>query len=118
MYPPPAELCSARVEQMMKLLLETKGSFSGTRIGNASVVLRAQAKHLALEANKASSTSQSKEQRRAKLLLLARQALLLKHKNSPTRTIMTDKDWIDIELGRPLEGPTEKRRYNPKTPFT
>ena len=88
-------------DDQVKKLLETKGSFSasalwnvcGTRIGNASVVLRAQTEHLALEANKAASTSQCKSQRRAKLLLLARQSLL-KHENSPTT--MTDKDWIDI----------------------
>ena len=63
------------------------------KIGNPSVVLRAQTEHLALEANKAASTSQSKLHRRAKLLLAARQALL-KHENAPTT--MTDKDWIDI----------------------
>jgi hypothetical protein len=63
------------------------------KIGNPSVVLRAQTEHLALEANKAASTLQSKLQRRAKLLVAARQALL-KHKNVPTT--MTDKDWIDI----------------------
>jgi len=88
-------------DDQVKMLVETKGSFSagalwnvcGTRIGNASVVLRAQTEHLALEANKAASTSQSKLQRRAKLLLAARQALL-KHENAPTT--MTDKDWIDI----------------------
>jgi hypothetical protein len=85
----------------VKKLVETKGSFSagglwsicGTRIGNASVVLRAQTEQLAIEADKAASTSQSKLQRRAKLLLTARQALL-KHENAPAT--MTDKDWIDI----------------------
>ena len=55
--------------------------------------MQAQTEHLALEANKAASTLQSKLQRRAKLLVAARQALL-KHENAPTT--MTDKDWIDI----------------------
>ena len=91
-------------EIQVQKLLATKGSFSvgalwntcGTRIVNASVVLRAAqtAQLLALEANnKLATQSQSKSQRRAKLLLLAQQALL-KHKNAPTT--MTDKDWIEI----------------------
>jgi hypothetical protein len=71
-------------DDQVKILVETKGSFSagalwnvcGTRIGNASVVLRAQTEHLALKANKAASTSQSKLQRRAKLLVSAQHALL------------------------------------------
>jgi len=89
-------------EIQVQKLLATKGSFfngalwstCGTRIGNASVVLRAQTAQLALEAKKLATQSQSKEsQRHAKLLLLAQQALL-KHKNAPTT--MTDKDWIEI----------------------
>ena len=85
-------------EIQVQKLLATKGSFfngalwstCGTRIGNASVVLRAQTAQLALEANKLATQSQSKEsQRHAKLLLLAQQALL-KHKNAPTT--MTDQD--------------------------
>jgi hypothetical protein len=91
-------------EIQVQKLLATKGSFSvgalwntcGTRIVNASVVLRsAQTAQqlLALEANKLATQSQSKSQRRAKLLLLAQQALL-KHKNAPKT--MTDKDWIEI----------------------
>jgi hypothetical protein len=55
-------------DDQVKMLVETKGSFSagvlwnvcGARNGNASVVLRVQTEHLALEANKAASTSQSK----------------------------------------------------------
>jgi hypothetical protein len=66
-------------DDQVKKLLETKGSFSasalwnvcGTRIRNASIVLRAQTEHLSLEANKAALTLQSKSQRCANLLLLA-----------------------------------------------
>jgi hypothetical protein len=89
-------------DDQVKILVETKGSFSagalwnvcGTRrIGNASVVLRAQTHYLALEENITASTLQSKLQRRAKLLVAAQQALL-KYKNAPTT--MKNKDWIDI----------------------
>jgi hypothetical protein len=63
-------------EVQVQKLLATKGSFSvgalwntcGTRIGNTSVVLRVQTAQLALEANKLASQSQSKSQRRVKLL--------------------------------------------------
>ncbi len=93
--------CETDTEIQVQKLLATKGSFSvgalwnncGTRIGNASVVLRAQTAQLVLEANKLASQSQSKSQRRAKLLLLARQALP-KHEDAPTT--MTDKDWNEI----------------------
>jgi len=65
----------------------------GTRIGNASVVLRAQKEQLALEAKKVESQSKTKMERRAKLLVNARQALQ-KYESSPVT--MTDKDWIDV----------------------
>ena len=66
-------------QEQVDKLLETKGAFSasalwnvcGTCIGNVSVVLRAQSEQLAREASKQASQSQSKSQRRAKLLLLA-----------------------------------------------
>ena len=85
----------------VKKLLATKGSFStsalwnicGTRIGNASVVLRAQTEQLAREATKVSLQAQTKSARRARLLLIAQQALQ-KYESAPTT--MTDKDWIDI----------------------
>jgi hypothetical protein len=82
-------------------LLATKGSFStsalwnicGTRIGNASVVLRAQTEQLAREATKVTLQAQTKSARRARLLLIARKALQ-KYESAPTT--MGDKDWIDI----------------------
>jgi hypothetical protein len=88
-------------EEQVKKLLATKGSFStgalwntiGTRIGNASVVLRAQTEQLALDAKKVELQSKSRMERRAKLLVNARQALQ-KHETSPAT--MSDKDWIDI----------------------
>ena len=88
-------------QEQIDKLLETKGAFSasahwnvcGSRIGNASVVLRAQTEFLAVEASKLASQSQNKSQRRAKLLLLARQSLV-KYEAAPTT--MTDKDWVDI----------------------
>jgi hypothetical protein len=88
-------------EDQVKKLVATKGSFStsalwnvcGTRIGNASVVLRAQKEQLDLDAKKVESQSKSKVERRAKLLVNARQAMD-KHERSPTT--MIDKDWIDI----------------------
>jgi hypothetical protein len=88
-------------EDQVKKLLATKGSFSasalwnvcGTRIGNASVVLRAQKEQLDLEAKNVESQSKSKVKRRAKLLVNARQAMD-KHERSPAT--MLDKDWIDI----------------------
>jgi hypothetical protein len=90
-----------RDADQVKQLLATKGSFSagalwnvcGTRIGNASVVLRAQKEQLALEAKKVESQSKTKIERRAKLLVNARQALQ-KHESSPAT--MSDKDWIDV----------------------
>ena len=91
----------AEVEDQVNQLLATKGSFSagalwnvcGTRIGNASVVLRAQTEQLALEAKKVEAQSKTKMERRAKLLVNARQALQ-KHERSPTT--MSDKDWVDV----------------------
>ena len=91
----------AEEENQVKQLLATKGSFSagalwnvcGTRIGNSSVVLRAQKEQLASEAKKVEAQSKTKLERRAKLLVNARQALH-KHEHSPTT--MCDKDWIDI----------------------
>jgi hypothetical protein len=88
-------------DDQVKKLVATKGSFSasalwnicGTRIGNASVILRAQKEQLALDAKKVESQSKSKQERRAKLLLTARQALE-KHESAPAT--MIDKDWIDI----------------------
>ena len=60
-------------EEQVKKLLATKGSFStgalwntiGTKIGNASVVLRAQTEQLALDAKKVELQSKSKMERRA-----------------------------------------------------
>jgi len=91
----------AEEDAQVKQLVETKGSFSagglwavcGTRIGNASVVLRAQKEQLALEAKKVESQSKTKMESRAKLLVNARQALQ-KYESSPVT--MTDKDWIDV----------------------
>ena len=88
-------------DAQVKQLVDTKGSFSagalwtvcGTRIGNASVVLRTQKEQLALEAKKVESQSQTKNERRAKLLVNARQALQ-KYESFPAS--MTDKDWIDV----------------------
>ena len=88
-------------DNQMKVLLAKKGAFSasglwkncGTRIGNASVVLRAQKEQLELDAKKIASQSQAKSQRRVKLLLSAQQALQ-KNENAPAS--MIDKDWIDI----------------------
>jgi len=88
-------------QEQIDKLVDTKGAFSasalwnicGTRIGNASVVLRAQSETLTRLASQQASQSQNKSQRRAKLLLLARQALL-KYEAAPTT--MTDKDWNEI----------------------
>ena len=70
-------------KDQIKKLVTTKSSFSAgglwnnceTRIGNASVVLRAQNEQLELDAKKIASQSQAKSQRRVKLLLSAQQAL-------------------------------------------
>ncbi len=88
-------------EEQVKKLLATKGSFSasalwnvcGTRIGNASIVLRAQKEQLAIDAEKIASQSHTKSQRCVKLLMQAQQALQ-KHETVPAT--MNDKDWIDI----------------------
>jgi hypothetical protein len=93
-----------RVEEeddQVKKLLETKGAFSasamwnvcGSRIGNASVVLRAQKEQLDLEAQKAEQVLKSKSEKRAKVLVNARKAL---HKHESLPATMTDKDWVDI----------------------
>ena len=55
--------------------------------------MRAQTEQLALDAKKVELQSKSKMERRAKLLVNARQALQ-KHETSPAT--MSDKDWIDI----------------------
>ena len=88
-------------DQIKKLLATRKGAFSalglwmncGTRIGNASVVLRAQKEQLELDAKKIALQSQAKSQQRVKLLLSSQQALQ-KNENAPAS--MIDKDWIDI----------------------
>jgi hypothetical protein len=88
-------------DAQVKQFVETKGSFSagtlwavcGTRIGNASVVLRAQKEQLTLDAKKVESQSQTKMERHAKLLVNTRQALQ-KYESFPAS--MTDKDWIDV----------------------
>ena len=79
----PVERKAEEEDAQVKQLVKTKGSFSagalwavcGTRIGNASVVLRTQKEQLALEAKKVESQSKTKMERRAKLLVNARQAL-------------------------------------------
>ena len=100
---PVARRLEREVEEanQVKKLVSSKGSFSAsalwnnisTRIGNARIVLRAQKEQLDLDAKKVESQSKSKMERRAKLLLSARQALE-KHENTPAT--MIDKDWIDI----------------------
>ena len=85
----------------VRQLLAKKGSFSasalwnvcGTRIGNASVVLRAQREQLALDGEKIAAQSQTKIERRAKQLQAAQRSLQ-KHETNPAT--MNDKDWIDI----------------------
>jgi hypothetical protein len=89
-------------DDQVKKLVETRGWFSalaswnicGTRISNASVVLRAQKEQLSLDEKKTELQSKSKQEKRAKLLLTARKALD-KHESSPV-TMTADKDWIDI----------------------
>ena len=90
-------------QEQIDKLLGTKGAFSasahwnvcGSRIGNTSVVLRAQTEFLAVEArSKLASQSQNKSQRHAKLRLVARQALV-KYEAAPT-TMTDKKDWVEI----------------------
>lgn len=67
----------------MKKLLETKNAFSasglwnyfGTRIGNASVVLRAQKAQVDIEAAKNAAQARSQADRRSKVLINAQAAL-------------------------------------------
>ena len=88
-------------DNQVRQLLAKKGTFSAsglwnvcaTRIGNASVVLRAQREQLVLDAGKIAVQSQTKIDRRAKQLQAAQQSLH-KHENNPAT--MNDKDWIDI----------------------
>jgi hypothetical protein len=95
--------CVEEEDDQVKKLLATKGAFSasamwnvcGSRIGNASVILRAQKEQLDLEAQKAEQVSKSKWEKRAKVLVNARKALD-KHESLPAT--MTDKDWVDISL--------------------
>ena len=91
----------AEEDNQVRQLLAKKGSFSasalwnicGTRIGNASIVLRAQREQLALDAEKIAAQSQTKINRRAKLICAAQQAL---HKHETAPATMNDKDWVDI----------------------
>ena len=91
----------AEEDNQVRQLLAKKGSFSasalwnvcGTRIGNASIVLRAQREQRALDAEKIAAQSQTKINRRAKLICAAQQAL---HKHETAPATMNDKDWVDI----------------------
>jgi len=93
--------CEADEADQVRQLLAKKGSFSasalwnvcGTRIGNASVVLRAQREQLALDVQKIAAQSQTRTDRRAKQLQAAQQSLD-KHETNPAT--MNDKDWIEI----------------------
>jgi hypothetical protein len=101
----PVALRMERVEdedEQVKQLLETKSAFSaggiwnicGTRISNASVVIRAQKQQLALEAEKSALQAQGRAHRRSKLLISARTALQKYQRDGNNG--MTDKDWVDI----------------------
>ena len=89
-------------DEQVKQLLQTKSAFSasgmwnicGSRISNASVVLRAQKEQVEREAGKVAATAQGKADRRVKLLVTA-QTALRKYRNYGN-TGMTDKDWVDI----------------------
>lgn len=88
-------------DEQVTRLVETKGSFSAgglwnncaTRIGNASVVLRAQKAQIDIEAAKNAVQAQSRADRRSKALMSAQTAL---QKYREKCTTMTDKDWVDI----------------------
>jgi hypothetical protein len=101
----PVAMRMERVEdedEQVKQLLETKSAFSaggiwnicGTRISNASVVIRAQKQQLALEAEKSALQAQGRADRRSKLLISARTALQKYQRDGNNG--MTDKDWVDI----------------------
>lgn len=89
-------------EEQVNQLLETKSAFSvggiwnicGTRIVNASVVIRAQKHQVALEAEKSAVQAQGRAARRVKLLVNA-QTALQKYRDGGSNG-MTDKDWGDI----------------------
>ena len=88
-------------DEQVTRLVETKGSFSAgglwnncaTRIGNASVVLRAQKAQIDIEAAKNAVQAQSRADRRSKAFMSAQTAL---QKYREKCTTMTDKDWVDI----------------------
>jgi hypothetical protein len=89
-------------DAQVRELVEKKGAFSAsalwnvcaTRIGNASVVIKAQQEHVRMQEEKTVLLSQTRTERRAKLLLSAQEA----HQKyiATNGTSLTDKDWGNI----------------------
>ena len=88
-------------EEQVKQLVEQKGAFSasalwnicGTRIGNASVTLRAQRMLLEIEEAQKAKVAKEKEDANNKKLEKAQIALEKYHSNVHS---LTDKDWGDV----------------------